>query len=258
MGPYRPAAMLAGCVPCSPQGAGAWSGAMGWRCSSVGYGVGSEARRGAGGLAESTCPLRRARSGAELGSSTHSSEFWGVSAHGQGKGRDGAHSKGVGGREGWWEMQGGPWPHHPHGLSFSISPPRVQLLPVLRTPPGQGAPMQPPPSLSSFAGIVIALLQQVAVSITGTFSKACGLCQPGGLGSPRPPQLGPVLCERGGQGCPSPGFLPVPWPSPPPGMGGCSGNRSGHWWEPPSALRCGFPQAAAWVLWPCWQQQAVA
>lgn len=57
----------------------------------------------------------------------------------------------------------------------------------------------------------------------------------------------------GGPGTPFLGSLPVLWPSPPSWCGGTLWQRGGQWWEP--LARSGV---ALWVLWPCWQLQAVA
>lgn len=73
------------------------------------------------------------------------------------------------------------------GGVLTMLSPQTQLphLPTSRPAPPSAA--RPPwaggshADPGSSAGIVIALLQRVAVSIAGMFSKACGLHQRGGL-----------------------------------------------------------------------------
>lgn len=156
-------------------------GLMGWGCSAVGHGGGSRARSSVGGPLGSPCPSRRHRSGAELGSSAHRSEFGG------GLSTRPRH------RRGWGSPQnviaegrmGGPWPHCPHGLSLSVCPRCVQLLLVLLVPPthpGQGVPRRPRHGPASSACrnhhhfIAAGRGQRY-----GAVSKACGFHQRGGL-----------------------------------------------------------------------------
>lgn len=121
-------------------------------------------------------------------------------------------------------------------------------------PPGQGFPCRPPqfppctplPQPSSSAGI-ITLLQQSQAAFWAPSAKPVEGCDP---------QFSPTWALRfvsGGPGTPFLGSSPVPWPSPPSWRGGTLRQRGGQRWEP--LARSG---AALWVLWPCWQQQAVA
>ena len=173
-----PAAVPQDTSPASPTR----PGLLGWGAGLQGMGMGVG---GAGGVAGSPRPSRRACSGAELGLSARRSTV-GVSACGQGRGGDvvmeGRTGVRASGGEEWGSLATWfPWaqPQHP--------PPHVQPLPVLPTlPPGRGLPRRPPPSPSSSAEIIMALFAAGRSQRCGRVQQSLWLAPAWGAAAPRP------------------------------------------------------------------------
>lgn len=127
------------------------------------------------------------------------------------------------------------------------SAPTPQLCVQLPVPPTRCSHAVPPPAplgpSSSAAGAVIALLQRVAVSGTGAFSKACSLGGPHPPWASLSPRPAPELHEQEA-GDPLPHFVPPPGTRTPPGpaVRGCSGSpapRGAAAWARPAAASRG-------------------